>query len=176
MTVAIVDSGLPSISKLKPDDTLADGSLFTSDRDGHFLLYRDFTGRERRSQDPYGHGTHIAGIIADAQPIDEDDDDDDRGRSRGIAPDVNLVVARAIGADGSGTYADAIAAIDWIVSIKDRYRVGVLNLSLCGSSSKLVLGRSAESGGDARLEVRARRRGRRRKQWRSRRNSGRSWE
>ncbi len=126
VTVAIVNSGLPTIPDLKSNKALDDGSLAAYERDGSFLIYRDFTGPTRRSRDPYGHGTHIAGTIADATPIEERAPK----RWRGIAPDANLVVARALGDDGSGTYADAIAAIEWIVSIKDQYQIRVLNLSL----------------------------------------------
>ena len=126
VTVALVDSGLTSISELKPDRTLNDGSLSSRDGDDRFIIYHDFTSAARRSQDPYGHGTHLAGTIADAMPIESSESE----KSRGVAPEANLVIARAIGPDGSGTYADVITAIDWIVGIKDRYDVRVLNLSL----------------------------------------------
>ena len=126
VTVALVNSGLTYTSELRPDQTLDDGSLSTRDRDGRFIIYHDFISTARRSQDPYGHGTHLAGTIADAMPIRSSKPE----RSRGIAPEANLVIARAIGSDGSGSYADVISAIDWIVGIKDRYDVRVLNLSL----------------------------------------------
>jgi hypothetical protein len=41
-----------------------------------------------------------------------------------------MVIARALDADGAGNYANVIAAIDWIVSNKDRYKIRVLNLSI----------------------------------------------
>jgi serine protease AprX len=126
VTVALVDSGLPTIPELRPDSELNDGTLVADDRRGRFLVYHDFTSRARRSQDPYGHGTHIAGTIAGSTLLDRADE----GYWNGVAPDVNLVVARALGADGSGSYVDTIAAIDWIVANKTRYNVRVLNLSL----------------------------------------------
>jgi serine protease AprX len=124
VTVAIVDSGLSL--DLDRDQRLRDDTVVIEDRRGRFLVYRDFTGPTRRSEDAYGHGTHIAGTIAGTLPRDSRD----LGGWRGVAPESNLVVARAIGADGSGTYADTIAAIDWIVRSKDRYNIRVLNLSL----------------------------------------------
>ncbi|HET9225006.1 MAG TPA: S8 family peptidase [Roseiflexaceae bacterium] len=126
VTVALVDSGLPTIPELRPDSELNDGTLVAGDRRGRFLVYHDFTSRARRSQDPYGHGTHIAGTIAGSTLLDRAD----QGYWHGVAPDVNLVVTRALGADGSGSYIDTIAAIDWIVANKTRYNVRVLNLSL----------------------------------------------
>jgi serine protease AprX len=126
VTVALVDSGLPHIPELRPDRELNDGTLMAGDGRGRFLAYHDFTNRAGRSQDPYGHGTHIAGTIAGSTLLDRAE----LGYWRGVAPDVNLVVARALGADGSGTYVDTIAAIDWIVANKTRYNVRVLNLSL----------------------------------------------
>jgi subtilisin family serine protease len=54
-------------------------------------------GRDRQG-DLNGHGTHVAGIIANsARP--------EGGAYAGSAPDVNLVSVRVLGADGSGTYA-----------------------------------------------------------------------
>ena len=126
VTVAIVDSGLPLIPELRPDRALDEGTLAARDRSGRFLVYHDFTDMARRSQDPYGHGSHVAGAIAGSTLLDRPD----LARWRGVAPDANLVVARALGADGSGTYADAIAAIDWIVANKAKYNIRVLNLSL----------------------------------------------
>src|SRR5207244_13224076 len=90
------------------------------------LIYHHFTEPARRSEDPYGHGTHIAGTIVGSMPSARSDP----SQWRGVAPDANLVVARAMGADGSGTYVDAIAAIDWIVTNKDQYNIQVLNLSM----------------------------------------------
>ena len=135
VTVALVDTGMPFTPKLKrgrggrPAGAPQDGSLFYKDRrTGRFVLYKDFIDpNAKKSQDPFGHGTHVLGIIADSTPAEEED-----GGTvyAGVAPGVNLVVARALGADGSGTYADVIAAIDWIVSIRDVYGIDVLNLSL----------------------------------------------
>jgi serine protease AprX len=133
VTVALVDSGLPPIAELQPDRGLNDGTLIAGDRHDRFLVYHDFTSRTRRSQDPFGHGTHVAGTIAGSSDLERPD----LARWRGVAPDANLVVARAIGADGSGTYADTIAAIDWIVSNKTRYNIRVLNLSLLASVQSL---------------------------------------
>jgi serine protease AprX len=48
----------------------------------------------------------------------------------GVAPGVNLVVARALDADGSGSYSTVIAAIDWVVQQRSTYGIKILNLSV----------------------------------------------
>ena len=72
-------------------------------------------------QDDQGHGTHIAGIAAAAK--------DNGVGIAGVAPGADLVVAKALAADGSGTTEDINAAIRWVV---DR-GAKVVNLSLGGS-------------------------------------------
>jgi hypothetical protein len=46
-----------------------------------------------------GHGTHMAGTVG--------------GRTTGVAKDVTLVSVRVLNCQGSGTYAQIIAGIDW---------------------------------------------------------------
>src|SRR4051812_40042734 len=61
--------------------------------------------------DEYGHGTHIAGIIAGS---------DGAGFS-GMAPGAHLISLRVLGADGSGRTSDVIDALDWAVSHRDLF-------------------------------------------------------
>ncbi|MEQ1757999.1 MAG: S8 family peptidase [Vicinamibacterales bacterium] len=73
--------------------------------------------------DEYGHGTHVAGIIA-GSGYDSD------GRRAGIAPDAHLVVLKVLDAQGHGHISDVIAAIDYAIAVKDRYNVRIINLSV----------------------------------------------
>jgi subtilisin family serine protease len=69
-------------------------------------------------QDDNGHGTHVAGIAAAV-----------RGNGvgiAGIAPDAQLVVAKAVPASGPATVADVVAGIKWVVD----HGAQVVNLSL----------------------------------------------
>ncbi|MCA1845865.1 MAG: S8 family serine peptidase, partial [Actinobacteria bacterium] len=70
------------------------------------------------AQDDQGHGTHVAGIIAANK---------DNGIGvAGVAPDAQLVVAKALSAEGAGTEEDINAGIKWVVD----HGAKVVNLSL----------------------------------------------
>jgi serine protease AprX len=79
----------------------------------------DFTGAGGGA-DPYGHGTHVAGIVAGAPD----------GGYPGVAPGAHIVSLRVLDASGSGYTSDVIAAIDWAVQNRARYNLRVINLSL----------------------------------------------
>lgn len=81
-------------------------------------------------QDPYddnGHGTQIAGIIAAKGEID------------GIAPEVKMVVVKAISSDGSGSDSDVADGINFCVN----NGADVICLSL-GGGRLYILGTEAE--------------------------------
>jgi len=62
---------------------------------------------EGTGQDDNGHGTHVAGIAAAVT---------DNGLGvAGVAPDAELVVAKALTAEGTGSLADINAGIEWVV-------------------------------------------------------------
>jgi serine protease AprX len=77
--------------------------------------------------DPYGHGTHIAGIIAGSTTAASRVTSEYAG---GSAPGVKLVDVRVLGRDGSGLTSDVIAGIDWAIENRAKYGIRVLNLSL----------------------------------------------
>ena len=78
--------------------------------------------------DDYGHGTHVAGIVAG-----------DGNSSavpgtlhllRGIAPNANLLDLRVLDKNGASTDSAVIAAIQQAVHLKNQYNVRVINVSL----------------------------------------------
>ena len=77
--------------------------------------------------DPYGHGTHVAGIIGGntsaAKYVTA-------AFAGGSAPGVKLIDVRVLGATGVGYTSDVIAGIDWTVANRTRYGIRVINLSL----------------------------------------------
>jgi serine protease AprX len=115
--VAVVDSGITNWH----DD------LYRSltSRVAHF---KDFTSDSRvwssnPAYDDYGHGTHVAGIIAGTGY-------DSNGKHKGIAPGARLVGLKAMDRFGRGYISDVIAAIDYAISVKATYNIRVINLSV----------------------------------------------
>jgi subtilisin family serine protease len=82
----------------------------------------DFVDRDNVAQDCNGHGTHVAATVG--------------GSTWGVAKDVKLVAVRVLGCDGSGSYSDIIAGIDWVT--KHAHGPSVANMSLGGSTSKAL--------------------------------------
>jgi serine protease AprX len=77
--------------------------------------------------DPFGHGTHVAGIIggsaAAAARVTS-------AYGGGSAPNVQFVDVRVLGSDGVGYTSDVIAGIDWVIANRTRYGIRIINLSL----------------------------------------------
>ncbi|MEX1127079.1 MAG: S8 family peptidase, partial [Vicinamibacterales bacterium] len=101
--VAVIDSGIANHKALN----------------SQVIASLDFTG-DRHGRDEYGHGTHVAGIIAGGS----------EASYAGVAPGAHIVSLRVLGADGSGSTSDVIAAIDWAIANRARYGLRIINLSL----------------------------------------------
>src|SRR6185369_9131263 len=82
----------------------------------------DFTG-EGRTDDPYGHGTHVASIAAGNGRISS-------AEFTGIAPNANLVNLRVLNSTGTGNVSSVLSALDWVLSNRTRYNIRVVNMSL----------------------------------------------
>jgi serine protease AprX len=114
--IALIDSGITPWH-----DDLGDGD--GSQRVDRFV---DFVNGAQTTYDDYGHGTHVAGIIAG------NGYDSSGGRS-GIAPGAHLVVLKVLDGTGRGRTSDVIAAIDYAIQHKDELNVRVINLSVAGA-------------------------------------------
>ena len=110
--VAILDSGIYGHTALD-DRIVARVNLVTDEPYG--------TG------DPFGHGTHIAGIVGGNRTAAKYVTAAFAG---GSAPAVNLIDVRVLGANGSGRTSDVIAGIDWAIEHRTAYKIRVINLSL----------------------------------------------
>jgi Subtilase family len=90
--------------------------------------------------DTYGHGTHLAGLIAgrdsSIQPAHEDEDVDKA--FVGAAPGARIVSVKVAASDGATDVSQVIAAIDWVVENRntDGLNIRVLNLSFGTDSTQ----------------------------------------
>src|SRR5207248_10323584 len=84
--------------------------------------------------DNYGHGTHIAGIIAGNGGAKGSD-------YNGVAPDARLLNVKVADAGGAVDVSQVIAALDWVVQHRtdNGLNVRVLNLSFGTDSSQVYV-------------------------------------
>jgi serine protease AprX len=111
--VAIIDSGV-----IGWHDDLADAGV--GQRVDRFV---DFVDGSTQAHDDYGHGTHVAGIIA-GNGYDSD------GARTGIAPGARLVVLKVLDEAGRGYMSDVIAAFDYAIAEREALNIRVINLSV----------------------------------------------
>jgi serine protease AprX len=105
VAVAVLDTGVSPVADLS--ETVEARVDFTPGHDG---------------VDRFGHGTHMAGIIAG-------DGSASRGAWQGVAPEADLISIKVAGPDGATDVSVVIAALQWIVTNKNRFGIRVLNLS-----------------------------------------------
>ena len=87
----------------------------------NLVAWRDFVNNQEQPYDDQGHGTSMAGIlVAD-------------GWMKGVAPEVELVVAKALSGNGTGDDGIVADAIDWCVDQGSH----IISLSLGGAPGLL---------------------------------------
>jgi serine protease AprX len=111
ITVAVIDSGISPHAALA-NKVIANVSFVTGDLS---------------VTDAFGHGTHVAGIIAGSGSAAATVTNLYTG---GIAPGAKLVNVRVLGANGAGFTSDVLAGIQWAVANRTIYNIRVINLSL----------------------------------------------
>src|SRR4051812_264520 len=85
--------------------------------------------------DTYGHGTHVAGIIA-GNSMWRDKHDKAHGRFAGTAPDSDLISIKAADDQGGADVLDVINGIQFAIDNKSAYNIRVLNLSVQSESAE----------------------------------------
>ena len=83
----------------------------------------DFVNGLSTPYDDFGHGTHVAGIIAG-------NGKDSLGARAGMAPGAHLVVLKVLDGNGTGVISDVIAALGYAVANKVTQNIRVINLSV----------------------------------------------
>jgi serine protease AprX len=121
--VALIDSGV------SPVNGLSSGNLVH----GPDLSFESQSPQQIHL-DTYGHGTHMASIIAGRDAVStgsEYANAPSTHRFNGIAPDARIVSVKVATNDGATDVSQVIAAIDWVVAHKADagFNIKVLNLS-----------------------------------------------
>ena len=111
--VAIIDSGITSWH----DDLTSGGA---SQRVHRFV---DLVNGRVTAYDDYGHGTHVAGVVAG-------NGFDSGGARSGIAPAAHLIALKVLDRSGRGQISTVIAALDYIVANRNVLSIRVANLSI----------------------------------------------
>jgi subtilisin family serine protease len=111
--VAVVDSGV---------------DLSHPDLAPQLVPGRDMVDGDDRPDDEYGHGTHVAGIVAAAIG---------GGEVVGVAPGARVMPVRVLDRHGNGLLDDVVEGVRWAVANGAR----VINLSL-GEDTQAILGPS----------------------------------
>jgi serine protease AprX len=107
--IAVIDSGIAPISDVA----------------GRVTAFYDFTSGGVRAplSDGYGHGTHVAGLIAGSGQLS-------LGKYVGIAPKARLIGMKVLNNLGQGYTSDVIAAIEFATANRAALGIDVINLSL----------------------------------------------
>ena len=124
--IAVIDSGLEK-----------SGDLSGGRADRFF----DFTvdGRQGHPYDDYGHGTHVATLIAGKGKDSESDVEQvDNGRLhrtrlslyRGVAPKARIISLKVLDRVGAGFTSSVLRALEFAIENKDKLKIDVINLSL----------------------------------------------
>jgi serine protease AprX len=112
--VAVIDSGVT------PWHDDLSGAAPGSQRVGRFV---DLVNGQPAAYDDYGHGTHVAGIIAGNGA-------GSTGARTGVAPGAHLVVLKVLDAQGRGRISDVIAALEYVVNNRTTFNIRVVNMSV----------------------------------------------
>jgi subtilisin family serine protease len=112
--IAVLDSGMDAGHK-----TLS----------GRVVYSKDFTG-ENRTDDPFGHGSHVASAAAGVATSSAGTGSSYTGIAQG-APVINL---RVLNAQGTGSTAGVLNALNWVMANKGTYKIRVVNMSLGGAA------------------------------------------
>jgi serine protease AprX len=117
VTIAVIDSGISDHPDLHDPMTGQSRVVYSQS----FVPGTD-------TNDHYGHGTHVAGILAGNAS-----QSGGLGASRaiyGVAPHVSLVNLKVLDSNGSGQDSYVIAAIQRAIALQNVYNIQVINLSL----------------------------------------------
>jgi serine protease AprX len=116
--VALIDTGVAPVQGLTSGNVV----------DGPDLSF-DSQDPATAHVDGFGHGTHLAGIIAGRDAAGTPASYTNPGNWHGVAPDATLVDVKVGASNGAVDVSQVIAGIDWVVQHAADNHVRVINLS-----------------------------------------------
>ena len=126
VTVALLDSGVAPVEGLDGAGKIVNGPDLSLESGSAAL----------RNLDTFGHGTHLAAIIAGEDAVDRDPRSGGPtgakpGDQLGVAPDATLLPLKLATANGSTDVSQVVAALDWVSqhAHDNGMNVRVVNLS-----------------------------------------------
>ena len=99
LRVAVIDSGI------NDNEAFSDGTI------SRLVYQKSFITGVTSTADGYGHGTHVASVIAG----DGEGSDISAAKYRGMAPYADIVNLRVLDDNGAGKDSYVIAALQWIL-------------------------------------------------------------
>jgi serine protease AprX len=114
--IAVLDSGINNAPDL--NGTVGAGKPR--------VVYAESFVPKEPNGDRYGHGTHVAGLIAG----NGKQSNNSAYLMRGLAPGATLVDLKVLDGQGRGTDSQVIAAIQRAMQLQSQYNIRVINLSL----------------------------------------------
>ncbi len=107
VTIAFIDTGICK----------------NNDFDSRIKCFYDVINRKNYIYDDCGHGTHVAGICSGSGI-------NSNGKYKGIAPESDIVMIKALDYEGKGTASDVLNGIQWIADNHKKYNIRILNMSI----------------------------------------------
>lgn len=126
VTVAVVDSGING--SLNDFNTKwyswwPTSRIVAHESFGELFNALTYSTQPEETEDQFGHGTHVAGIIGGNGASSW-------GLYMGVAPKVNLVNLRVANRQGMAYEADMVDALQWIYDHRDEHNIRVVNVSI----------------------------------------------
>ncbi len=125
--VAVIDTGIAG--------GLRDFSVSQQDTQSRVIASAVTNPDAKTATDTYGHGTHVAGIIA-GNGTYRSNSDRLRDKYVGVAPNANLISIKVSDDDGEATVLDVIYGLQFAVDFRRDYNIRVVNLSLESSAAE----------------------------------------
>jgi subtilisin family serine protease len=122
VNIAVLDTGIDTDHTYLFDDLVAEACF--CDDDPMAGVGCCPAGGETQSgpgaaEDDDGHGTGMAGVMTSSHPDSE-----------GVAPDAGIVAVKVLSAEGSGSFSDLDAGLDWVLTNHLALDIRVVNMSL----------------------------------------------